>query len=90
MTKAELINHVHSALDGHSKKETTEIVQAVFDCLADAIKAGSRFQYPDFGTFNVKERAARQGRNPRTGDAMKISASKTVSFKPAPKFKDSL
>ncbi|MCA9513657.1 MAG: HU family DNA-binding protein [Myxococcales bacterium] len=90
MTKAELINQVHASLDGRSKKETTEIVQAVFDSLSDAIKAGGRFQYPDFGTFNVKERAARQGRNPRTGDAMKISASKTVSFKPAPKFKDNL
>lgn len=90
MTKAELINHVHASLEGHSKKDTAEIVQVVFDSLADAIKDSGRFQYPDFGTFNVKERAARQGRNPRTGDAMNIAASKTVSFKPAPKLKDNV
>jgi DNA-binding protein HU-beta len=89
MTKAELIDHVHKGIDGRSKKETAAMVQATFDALAAAIKDG-RFSYPGFGTFNVKERAARQGRNPRTGSAITIPASKTVNFKAAPKFKDSL
>ncbi|PKN57307.1 MAG: integration host factor [Deltaproteobacteria bacterium HGW-Deltaproteobacteria-14] len=90
MTKAELIDQVHGSLEGRSKKETGEVVQAVFDALAGAIKADGRFSYPGFGTFNVKERGARAGRNPRTGDAITIPASKSVGFKAAPTFKDSL
>ncbi|MCC6620271.1 MAG: HU family DNA-binding protein [Deltaproteobacteria bacterium] len=90
MTKAELIDTVHGSLEGVSKKDTGEIVQAVFDALAAAIKKGKRFSYPGFGTFNVKERAERRGRNPRTGKEIKIPASKSVGFKAAPTLKDSL
>lgn len=90
MTKAELIDHVHGTLEGVSKKETGEIVQAVFGALAQAIKKGKRFQYPNFGTFNVKERAARRGRNPRSGKEITIPASKTVGFKAAPVLKGEL
>ena len=91
MTKAELIDNVHGALDGKlNKKETGSAVQAVFDALESGIKRDGRIAYPDFGTFTVKERAARQGRNPRTGEALTIPASKNVNFKPAPSFKDSL
>ena len=90
MTKAELVDKVHEAAgDGMSKKAVGEIVEATFDALAGAIGEG-RFSYPGFGTFTVKERAAREGRNPRTGDTIKIAASKTVGFKPAPKMKDAL
>ncbi len=90
MTKAELIDTVHAALEGVSKKDTAEIVQAVFDGLALSIKKGKRFAYPGFGTFNVKERAARRGRNPRSGKEITIPASKTVSFKAAPTLKAEL
>ncbi len=90
MTKAELINGVHDALGGSmTKKDTAAAVQSVFDELAGASKGG-RFTYPGFGTFKVKERGERQGRNPQTGAAITIAASKTLSFKPAPAFKDSL
>lgn len=89
MTKADLIDAVHAKADGLSKKAVGELVDATFDALADAVKSG-RFSYPGFGTFTVKENAAREGRNPQTGKAIKIAASKTVRFKPAPKFKDSL
>ena len=90
MTKAELIDQVHGALEGVSKKETGEIVQAVFDALALSIKQGKRFAYPNFGTFNVKERAERRGRNPRSGKEITIPASKTVGFKAAPTLKTEL
>ena len=90
MTKAELIDQVHGTLEGVSKKETGEIVQAVFDALSVAIKKGKRFAYPNFGTFNVKERAARRGRNPRSGKEITIPASKTVGFKAAPTLKGEL
>ena len=94
MTKAELIENVHGrATEGGNsltKKQTGELVDIVFTVLGDAIRGDNRFTYPGFGTFTVKERKAREGRNPRTGDPIQIPASKTVSFKPAPKFKESL
>ncbi|MCB9520462.1 MAG: HU family DNA-binding protein [Myxococcales bacterium] len=90
MTKADLIDAVHAKAEGLSKKSVGEIVDAVFDAAADAIRDGGRFSYPGFGTFTVKESPEREGRNPQTGAAMQIKASKSVRFKPAPKFKDSL
>ncbi|MGM0578974.1 MAG: HU family DNA-binding protein [Myxococcota bacterium] len=90
MTKADFISAVNEKVDGQSKKETGEFIDAVFETLQDAIKDDDRFTYPGFGTFKVKERAARQGRNPKTGQTIQIAASKTVGFKPSSKFKESL
>ncbi len=88
MTKAELIDAVHASTGG-SKKDAANLVQVTFDALAGAVKEG-RFSYPGFGTWTVKSRGARQGRNPRTGAAITIPASKTVSFKPSTALKGSL
>lgn len=90
MTKAELIDHIHGDLGNYTKKEVGEIVAAVFGAVADAVKDGKRFSYPGFGTFTVKTRAARQGRNPRTGKAIMIPASSSVGFKAAPALKDAI
>ncbi len=91
MTKAELIDQVvGSAGSDLSKKATGELVDAVFDAIGQAIKKDARFSYPGFGTFTVKKRAARKGRNPQTGAAIRIKASKTVGFKPAPGLKKAL
>ena len=92
MTKAELINEVlkTKGLPDLSKKATGEIVDAVFSTLSKAIKKDRRFVYPGFGTFSVRKRKARVGRNPRTGEKIKIAAAKTVTFKPAPQFKKTL
>lgn len=92
MTKAELLNVVSAKVEGMTKKQATEVVDAVFEALTEAIckDGGSRFAYPGFGTFNVKERAARAGRNPRTNEPIKIAAGKSVSFKAAPKLKAAL
>jgi DNA-binding protein HU-beta len=92
MTKAELIEAVLGSKDipQITKKATCEIVDAVFENLAKAIKKDRRFVVPGFGTFSVRKRKARVGRNPRTGDEIKIPATKTVSFKPAPTFKQTL
>ncbi|MBU6160286.1 MAG: HU family DNA-binding protein [Myxococcales bacterium] len=57
--------------------------------MGEAIREG-RFSYPGFGTFSVKERAAREGRNPKSKEKIQIAASKSVGFKPAAKLKDSL
>ena len=90
MTKAELLNAVSAKVEGSTKKQTTEFVDAVFAALSEAICAGERISYPGFGTFTVKQRAARDGRNPRTNEPIKIAASKTVNFKAAPKLKDAV
>jgi DNA-binding protein HU-beta len=90
MTKAELIDKVAQAISRSteiSKKATGEIIDLTFAELAKAIKKEKRFSYPGFGTFNVKSRKARKGRNPQTGEVINIKASKTVSFKPAPELK---
>ena len=90
MTKAELIEKVWNATDGLTKKQTAEMVDAMFDNLGTAIKKDGRFSYPGFGTWTVKKRKARKGRNPQTGAEITIKASKTVTFKPAPTLKDKL
>ena len=89
MTKAELIEAIQAHTDA-SKKTTGEIIDAVFDNLKKAITEDGRFSYPGFGTFNVRKRKPRTGRNPRTGQKIEIAASKTVTFKPAPVFKGAL
>jgi DNA-binding protein HU-beta len=89
MTKSELINAVlkTKGLPEMTKKGTGEVVDAVFANLAKAIKKEKRFVFPGFGTFTVRRRKARKGRNPRTGEEIKIAATKTVTFKPAPSLK---
>lgn len=90
MTKAELIANVAKNNKGMSKKAASDLVDAIFVELKKAIKKDSRFSLPGFGTFAVRRRAARNGVNPQTKKPIKIKASKTVAFKPAPKFKGSL
>lgn len=91
MTKNELINDVYSNLGSDlTKKDTAQAVQTIFDSLAGAIQNDGRFSYPGFGTFTVKDRASRQGRNPRTGEPITIPASKSVGFKPSSLLKNNL
>lgn len=91
MTKAEFIDQVvKSAGVELSKKDAAGVLDTVFSVIGKAIKDEDRFSYPGFGTFTVKERSARKGRNPRTGAAIDIKASKTVGFKPAPGLKQTL
>lgn len=92
MTKDELINSViKSCKDPNlSKRLTGDVLDAVFENISKAIKKEKRFAYPGFGTFTVRNRKARKGRNPQTGEEIKIKASKTVGFKPAPTLKNSL
>ena len=93
MTKEELIDKVAQQISRSadvSKKATGEIIDIAVAEVAKAIKKEKRFSYPGFGTFNVKTRKARKGRNPQTGEVISIKASKTVSFKPAPELKKKL
>jgi DNA-binding protein HU-beta len=66
------------------------VIDATFQAISKTIKKEKRFAYPGFGTFTVRSRKARKGRNPQTGEEIKIKASKTVGFKPSPTLKSSL
>ena len=89
MTKGELINAVAKAAKT-SKRAAEDAVNAIFENLSKAIKKTKRMQVPGFGTFSVRLRKARIGRNPQTGAVLKIKASRTVGFKPAPSLKKGL
>ena len=92
MTKDDLVTAVVKSCKGDdlSKRLVSDIIDATFDSIGKSIKKDKRFSYPAFGTFTVRNRKARKGRNPQTGEEIKIKASKTVGFKPAPSLKSSL
>ena len=91
MTKAELVEKLYGKWTGKlTKKMTSELIDAVFENVGHAIRKEKRFSYPGFGTFVVRTRRARRGRNPQTGEVIKIKASKTVGFRPAKHLKDKL
>ena len=91
MNKAELIVAVQKALGKETtKRAADEAVEAVLDSIAKGIKKDKKVQIIGFGTFEVKTRAARMGRNPKTGEAMKIAKSKSVGFKPSSVLKGTL
>ena len=89
MTKSDLIESINGSTGG-TKKDTALGVQAIFDTLTGAIKTDGKFSYPGFGTFSLKNRAARQGRNPQTGETIQIAASKNVGFKASSNLKGML
>ena len=86
MTKADLIDAVANAAD-ISKAAANTAIDETFASISKALKKEKRFSVPSFGTFTVRTRKARKGRNPQTGAEIKIKASKTVGFKPAPTLK---
>lgn len=91
MNKAELCEKVQHVLGDDATKSSAEsAVKAVLDAIADGIRQSGTVQLIGFGTFKVSHRAARMGRNPKTGEAMPINASKSVKFSPSAAFKKSL
>ena len=89
MNKTELINAVAEKAE-ISKKDAKAAVEAAVDVIQEELKKGEKVQLVGFGTFEVSERAAREGRNPLTGESMTIKASKSPKFKAGKAFKDSL
>ena len=87
MNKNELVSAVAKQAE-LSKKDAGLAVEAVFEAIASALEKGDKVQLIGFGTFDVSERAAREGNNPRTGEAMKIAASKAPRFKAGKALKD--
>ncbi|MCQ6266036.1 HU family DNA-binding protein [Fictibacillus sp. WQ 8-8] len=89
MNKTDLVNTV-SEQTQLSKKDATKAVDAVFEAIAETLKEGDKVQLIGFGNFEVRERAARKGRNPQTGQEIEIAASKVPAFKPGKALKDAL
>ena len=86
MNKADLIDNVSNRL-GHSKKDVTDIVDAFLHETKKAVAKGNKVAVAGFGVFESSARKARMGRNPRTGEAVKIKATKLPKFRPGAEFK---
>ena len=89
MTKAELIAQVAEKSE-LSKKDAEKAIAAVVSSVTDALVAGDKVQLVGFGTFEVRAREARNGKNPRTGEIIKIAASKAPAFKAGKALKDAV
>ena len=89
MNKSELIDAVADKAD-LSKADASRAVDALMDSVAGALKQGDEVTLVGFGTFTVRDRAARTGRNPRTGETIQIPASKMPGFKAGKALKDSV
>lgn len=89
MNKAQLINEV-AAKCGLTKKDVDAVINCTFDTIVESLKAGDKVQIVGFGRFEVRERPARMGRNPMTGEAIEIAATKSASFKAGNTLKEAL
>jgi DNA-binding protein HU-beta len=89
VNKTELIDAVAAAAD-LPKASAGRAVDAVLDSIGKTLSSGDQVSLVGFGTFSVKERAARTGRNPKTGESIEIKASKSAGFKPGKALKDAL
>ncbi|HEX6990202.1 MAG TPA: HU family DNA-binding protein [Bacillota bacterium] len=87
MNKAELINRV-AEKTGLTKKETEKAVNAVVETIEQALATGEKVSLVGFGTFEVRSRRARTGRNPQTGESISIPASKVPAFRPGKALKE--
>ncbi len=87
--KAELVDRVAKKTQ-LTKKDVSATVEALFETIQEALKAGEKVQVIGFGNFEVRERAARKGRNPQTGKEIKIKASKVPAFKAGKALKDAV
>lgn len=89
MTKTELINAVAEKAE-LSKKDAEKAVSAVLEGITDALISGEKVQLVGFGTFEVRDRAAREGKNPATGEAISIPATRVPAFKAGKALKDAI
>ncbi len=87
MTKRELVIRVANVL-GMTQSDVAKVIEATFDSISQALAEGERWELRDFGVFEVKTRASRIGRNPRTGDQVPVPERKVVTFRPGKKMKE--
>jgi len=87
MTKADLVDEV-SKVTELSRKDSEVIVETLFDSIIRALKVGDKLEVRGFGSFRIRERKARQGRNPKTGEKVSVPEKKVPYFKPSKELKD--
>jgi len=88
--KADIVEYLAGNVEGMTKKQAAEAFDAVFAAIGGGLRKNERVQVPGFGSFAVSKRGARKGRNPATGEAITIKASKNVRFKAGKVLKDAL
>ena len=89
MTKADLIERIFEKI-GLSKKEAQEIIEILFDTMKQTFVEGESVKIPGFGTFHVRQKTARRGRNPKTGDDLEITPRKVIAFRASNQLKEGL
>lgn len=87
MTKADLVERVAKEAD-LTKKDAEQLVEVVFDTIKDTLNRGEKIELRGFGSFRLRERGARQGRNPKTGTSVEIPAKRVAYFKPGKELKE--
>lgn len=89
MTKADIIEQIYEKV-GFSKKESSEIVELVFDTIKETLEKGEKIKISGFGNFVVRAKRPRVGRNPQTGEEIEISARRVLTFRPSQVLKQAL
>jgi integration host factor subunit alpha len=82
VTKADIVEHIYERV-GFSKKESAELVERVFDIIKNTLSQGEKVKISGFGNFVVREKNARKGRNPQTGEEIRLDARRVLTFKPS-------
>ncbi len=90
MTKADIVEKVYENLGGFSKKESAEIVEMVFETIKETLERGEKIKISGFGNFVVRQKKERTGRNPQTGEEIKIAPRRVLTFKPSQVLKNSI
>ena len=89
MNKADIVDKVHGVL-GSTKADAERAVECMIDCVVNGLKSGEEVSIAGLGIFATKARAAREGRNPRTGETIHIAATRTAKFRAAKALKDAV
>jgi integration host factor subunit alpha len=82
VTKADIVENIYERV-GFSKKESAELVERVFDIIKETLARGEKVKISGFGNFVVREKNARKGRNPQTGEEIRLDARRVLTFKPS-------
>jgi integration host factor subunit alpha len=90
VTKADIVERVYTAAQGMSKKESADVVEAVFETIKDTLERGEKIKISGFGNFVVRQKDERTGRNPQTGQEIKIAPRRVLTFKPSQVLKNSI
>lgn len=90
MTKADIVEQVYDNLDGFSKKESADIVEMVFESIKETLETGEKIKISGFGNFVVRQKKERTGRNPQTGEEIRIAPRKVLTFKPSQVLKNAI